>query len=549
MSSADTHDHSENHLRRWVIAVISLLFSAIFGTAILPMLMFSSVSDPTLDACGTSSTALPGGARSAPTDPAVLVEAQARNAKTIVAVGEQMNVPAQGIIIALATASQESAFRMLANDGTDKRLRPEQKDVSRSLQFPNDGVGNDHGSVNMFQQQYPWWGTLEELMDPQRAAMKFYERLLKLQGWESMPVTVAAQTVQGSAFPDAYAQHEVMARRIYAEHQGAGESAPALPESSNTQVGANGSSPVAAGKDVLCGSGTALDCPASTDTAVVNAEKGLTPDALRVIRCLAKEFGPRTWSTIGDRPASVDRDHQEGRAVDAMVENYTSAEGKALGQRMADWVVAHADALGVKYVIWDAKIWTRQGDGVGKPGSWGPYTHPDGNTNDTVAHRDHVHVSVYGSSAGTAGGGSHAGEGVRLPIDPDKYTISSYYGPRDGAFHAGLDFAANSGTPLYAVTGGKVTQASDKGDGYGNCVRIVDGATETLYAHQVDGAITVKVGDTVAAGAPIGAVGSTGDSSGPHLHFEVRIDGKATDPVPYLTGLGLDPDNPTTRSD
>lgn len=530
--------------RRWIVTAVLACVGALLGLLLIPVMLFDAATGALTGSCGTDAE-LPAGAAAAPTDPAVLVEAQARNARIIVAVGEQMGVPAQGIVIAVATASQESALRMLANDGTGE-LRPEQEDVDRSLQFPHDGVGRDHGSVNMFQQQYPWWGSLEELMDPQVAAMKFYERLLQVDGWETMPVTVAAQTVQGSAFPDAYAQHEVMARRIHAQYAGAGAAAPPLPRSAaNPQPSASESDT----RDVLCGTGAALDCPASTDTAVRDAEQGLTPDALRVIRCLAQEFGPRSWSTIGDRPASVDRDHQEGRAVDAMIADYRSPEGKALGDRLANWVITHADALGVKYVIWHEKIWTRHGDGVGTPGSWAPYTHPDGGTGDTVAHRDHVHISVYGSAAGTAGQGSRGGAGARLPIDPGKYAISSYYGPRDGRFHAGIDFAATSGTPLYAVTGGTVTQASDLGDGYGECVRIVDGDTETLYAHQVTGSISVKVGDTVAAGAPIGAVGSTGDSSGPHLHFEVRLRGRAIDPVPYLTGLGLDPQNPNARSD
>ncbi|MBM4511350.1 peptidoglycan DD-metalloendopeptidase family protein [Rhodococcus hoagii] len=108
-------------------------------------------------------------------------------AKQIVAVGEVMGVPDQGAIVALATASQESGFRMYANDGTDPRLQPDQKDVSRSLEFPHDAVGRDHGSVNQFQQQYPWWGTLEELMDSATASRKFFEALLKIPAGNRCP--------------------------------------------------------------------------------------------------------------------------------------------------------------------------------------------------------------------------------------------------------------------------------------------------------------------------------------------------------------------------
>jgi len=138
-------------------------------------------------------------------------------ASTIVAAGTGMGASEQDKIVALATAYTESKLRNLANDGGDPRLEPDQQDVSRSLQLPNDGVGRDHGSVNAFQQQYPWWGSLEELMTPAIAAQKFYGKLLALPGREQMAVTVAAQTVQASAKPDAYAVAEPIARGLYAQ--------------------------------------------------------------------------------------------------------------------------------------------------------------------------------------------------------------------------------------------------------------------------------------------------------------------------------------------
>ena len=129
---------------------------------------------------------------------------------------------------------------------------------------------------------------------------------------------------------------------------------------------------------------------------------------------------------------------------------------------------------------------------------------------------------------------------VRLPIDSGTYELSSGYGPRWGTMHHGVDFAAPAWTPIFAVTGGTVTQAGNLGDGYGNCVVIesADGLT-MRYAHQVDGGIKVSMGQTVAGGAEIGAVGTTGDSTGNHLHFEVRVNGQSTDPMPYLASIGL----------
>ncbi|MEV6774367.1 M23 family metallopeptidase [Nocardia sp. NPDC051030] len=519
---------------RWIGVAVAACVSSCSALAMLPVLILGAGG--LTSGCAALSEA-PGGAATAPIDPAELAAAQTRNARTIVATGEQMTVSEFGIVVALAVASQESALRNLANDGTGK-LRPEQQGVSQSLQMAHEGVGNDHGSVGVFQQQFPYWGSLAELMDPQQASMKFFEALLKVPGWESMTVSVAAQTVQVSKYPDAYTDDEPLARRLYTENKGAGANAKPLPRAADTAGRAASTTTSEDSSDVLCGGGSAMNCPATNNPA----EQGLTSDGMRVFRCLAQHFPIKRWSTIGDRPSVVDRDHQEGRAVDAMIDDYTSTSGRALGDKIAAWVIENADALGVKYVIWHDQIWTRNGEGT--PGHWDPYTNATGDTGDTAQHRDHVHVSVYGNAAGTAGGGAaHGGDGVRLPIDEGKYVLSSTFGPRWGTFHAGVDFAAAEGVPIYAVTGGTVTAAGFNGcgTGYGNCVLIKDGNTETLYAHQVDGGIKVQAGDTVTAGALIGAVGTTGDSTGNHLHYEVRRDGRAIDPLPYLAEMGLTP--------
>ncbi len=123
-------------------------------------------------------------------------------------------------------------------------------------------------------------------------------------------------------------------------------------------------------------------------------------------------------------------------------------------------------------------------------------------------------------------------------VRPAPGRFSSGFGPRANpmgsghGFHTGLDIAARLGTPVVAAAGGEVVHAGPAGS-YGNLitVRHPDG-TETRYGHL--SAVNVEVGDRVTAGAAIGAVGSTGRSTGPHLHFEVRRDGKAVDPRPYL---------------
>lgn len=95
-----------------------------------------------------------------------------------------------------------------------------------------------------------------------------------------------------------------------------------------------------------------------------------------------------------------------------------------------------------------------------------------------------------------------------------------------------MDLAAPAGTPIVAAGGGTVTFAGPRG-GYGNVVILDHGdGTETRYAHQQR--LDVTVGQQVTGGQQIGTVGSTGNSTGPHLHFEVRRNGQPVDPAPLV---------------
>src|SRR5450830_157133 len=100
------------------------------------------------------------------------------------------------------------------------------------------------------------------------------------------------------------------------------------------------------------------------------------------------------------------------------------------------------------------------------------------------------------------------------------------------AFHEGLDFPAATGTPIYAAAGGIVSFAEQTSD-YGKLVKIDHGSgLETRYAHSSK--ILVKVGERVEKGQEIAEVGNTGRSTGPHLHYEIRLNGNALDPRQYL---------------
>ena len=120
-----------------------------------------------------------------------------------------------------------------------------------------------------------------------------------------------------------------------------------------------------------------------------------------------------------------------------------------------------------------------------------------------------------------------------FPIGPGFHYMSR--GFTGVSAHNGLDLCGAYGTPIYAAQSGVVTYASATSGGYGRHV-IIDhgGGVQTLYGHC--SAIYVNEGDVVAKGQTIAAVGSTGWSTGPHLHFEVRVDGKTVDPLPYVTG-------------
>jgi murein DD-endopeptidase MepM/ murein hydrolase activator NlpD len=115
---------------------------------------------------------------------------------------------------------------------------------------------------------------------------------------------------------------------------------------------------------------------------------------------------------------------------------------------------------------------------------------------------------------------------------PSRGSISSNFGMRWGRMHKGIDIAANLGTPINAALDGTVTYAAWQ-DGYGKVIKIDHGkGTETTYAHC--SSITVGMGEVVKKGEKIGEVGSTGNSTGPHLHFEVRENGEPKNPQKYM---------------
>jgi len=131
--------------------------------------------------------------------------------------------------------------------------------------------------------------------------------------------------------------------------------------------------------------------------------------------------------------------------------------------------------------------------------------------------------------AGTTGGGQPSAAGLIWPCDG---VVVSGFGMRWGRMHEGIDIGCAYGTPNRAAASGTVIYAGWLG-GYGNLVVVDHGnGLSTAYAHA--SSILVSVGQTVSQGQTVSLVGSTGHSTGPHLHFEVRVNGVAVDPLPYL---------------
>lgn len=125
-----------------------------------------------------------------PTGPTDWDQEQLRNAATIIAVGSRLGIQPRGQVVALATAIQESSLRNLP--------------------------GGDRDSLGLFQQRpSQGWGTPAEILNPDHAATSFYRALLTVPDWQTMPLTAAAQAVQRSAFPNAYADDEPAATRLY----------------------------------------------------------------------------------------------------------------------------------------------------------------------------------------------------------------------------------------------------------------------------------------------------------------------------------------------
>ncbi|MDH6548921.1 heavy metal transporter [Streptomyces sp. SAI-041] len=233
---------------------------------------------------------------------------QAVNAATITAVGTGRGLPERAVTIALATALQESGLRNIAH--------------------------GDRDSLGLFQQRpSQGWGTPKEILDPTYAAGEFYKHLVKVRDYQGLPLTVAAQRVQRSGYPEAYAKHEPDAVLLAA---------------------------------ALTGSSAAtLTCDGRQESGRAAQAAATGPDAVR--SALVRDFGRDALETaaaeVGGKAApSPTPTAADARTVTLPVREDTRAGARRSlterGWQLAHWAVANASALRIERVSYAGRQWT-----------------------------------------------------------------------------------------------------------------------------------------------------------------------------------------------
>lgn len=294
---------------------------------------------------------------------------QAVNAATISAVGTSRGLPERAVTIALATALQESGLR-------------------------NIGYG-DRDSLGLFQQRpSQGWGTRTQVMDPVYAANRFYERLVKVPRYTSLPLTEAAQRVQRSAFPEAYAKHEPDAALLSAALTG--RAAAALTCAGTVPPGPGDPARVRAalvrdfGRSVLPGGsgkdakkspaptpsgsapGTEVDVPARAAGASVLAAPLATERVVRAGRAAVRGSGAPVPAGTPAAPDSgadgaVQASARSGgktvRVPVAEPRGARAASDERRGWELAQWAVAHASVLRISEVSYAGRSWTSRDAG------------------------------------------------------------------------------------------------------------------------------------------------------------------------------------------
>ncbi|WP_029212112.1 M23 family metallopeptidase [Arsenicicoccus bolidensis] len=500
--SGDSRQHGVRNLLLVLALVPCLFLVVLLGTVTTSETVNQKVCDPTGAAVAVDTTSVPQGPI------AGYRREQLVNAAHVMAAAQKLGLTVRDQQIGVMTAMGESSLAVLDR---------------------GDSVGPD--SRGLFQQRDNGaWGSYSDRMNPFISATNFFKKEMTVQGRESMEPTLVAHKVQSNADPYHYSRFWPAAQAVV-QALGAVKTGPP-----GTAAGAPSQ-------------------PAQTGGSRYNLGP-VKPGTITVANTVGPKFGIKTVG--GYRPPSAEKydqsGHPAGLALDFMTNDIP--DGKATGDRLAAYLQANAAALDVKYVMWYSRIWSvaRADEG------W--RTLPDRGA-PTQNHEDHVHLSLSGtggsgvptdattSPAGCPPDGAAAGPGQAGPVGlkgwaaPAKGPITSPFGMRTHPvtgvhkLHSGTDFGAPCNAPIYAANAGTVIQAGPA-QGYGNLLAIDHGqGVVSRYAHMPNDGRLVHIGDHVTAGQHIAKVGTTGYSTGCHLHFEIKQNGAFVDPGGFLKKVGV----------
>lgn len=464
---------------KWAAAV-ALVPVAVVGMVLSVVFVFDTTASAACNPSGSAVVVDPGSVPQGPV--AGYSGVQLVNAAHVMVAARGLGLTVRDQQIGVMTAMGESGLRI--------------------LDF-GDAAGPD--SRGLFQQRTNGaWGSLADRMDPAISSTNFFTALSRITERESLAPTLVAHQVQRNADPYYYEPFWAPAAQV-----------------------------VQALAGVQTGNGTATTGGQPSAESVYD----LGPVAPQTA-VVANTLGPMFDVAVvgGFRPGDP-QDHGVGLALDFMVD-------RATGDALAAYAQGQAGALGVKYLIWYQRIWSPERADEG----WRPMADRGSPTQN---HLDHVHVSLTGAAAGDGGASPCAGQAGVGPVSlsgwaaPAGGPITSGYGPRSSpggvgsTWHRGLDFGPGCDAPIWSANDGVVASAGPA-SGFGNLIEVDHGqGVVTRYGHMYDNGVLVRTGDRVSAGQQIGQVGSNGNSTGCHLHFEVQRDGDYVDPQGFLGQVGV----------
>lgn len=453
---------------------------------LLPVLVMSPVLLVTItstDVCAVTNPASMIDPSSVPNGPiAGYAHEQLVNAAHIMSAAADLGLTLRDQQIGVMTAMGESSLRVLDY---------------------GDGVGPD--SRGLFQQRDNGaWGSYSDRMDPYISSLSFFRVLMTIEGREALEPTLVANAVQRNADPYHYSRFWEPAGQV-------------------VQALRNGTSG-----------------EATPDKASSGYELGtVLPQTALVANTVGSRFGIRTIGGFRDATSPYDdlrNGHSVGLALDFMIDDLEA--GSDVGDQVAAHLQENADRVGVAYIIWRQRIWSPDRASEG----WRPMADRGSATQN---HMDHVHLSLTGLGAG-------AGDPCAFVLRDGAVSSGGWSSPANGpltsvfgenrlnyGLHFGLDIGGHCESPIWAAGPGIVERAGPA-SGYGNWIVIDHGGEKrTIYGHMYSSGVLAHVGQAVHAGQQIGVIGSAGQSSGCHLHFQVEDGGNAIDPISFLAQRGV----------